>query len=92
MKIKRMVYTKDNGDISTREVIVVSAPRENYLVYDVTKLSEDQVKILLHYLNSIEEYREETFAELASVTGIRQNALWRSFKPGGIEWETEDEI
>jgi uncharacterized membrane protein YvbJ len=91
-KIKRMTYTKDNGDVSEREVIVVSAPKENYLVYDVSKLNDEERKFLLHYLDSIDAYRDETFAELTSVTGIRQTSLWRSFKPGGIEWEQEDEI
>ena len=90
MKIKSMVYTKENGEESNRDIIVVSAPRDNYLVYDVTKLNEKEREILLHYLDSIESYRDETFAELTSVTGIRQNALWRSFKPEGIKWITED--
>lgn len=89
MKIKHMTYTKDNGEVSEREVIVVSAPRDNYLCYDVTKLDDNGKKMLEHYLNSIETYRQETFAELTSVTGIRENTLWRSFKPKGIEWSTK---
>jgi len=92
MKIKSMTYTKDNGEVSTRDIVIVSAPRENYLVYDVSKLNDEERKLLTHYLDSIEQYRTETFAELTSVTGIRENALWRSFKPGGIEWNKEDEI
>lgn len=91
MKIKSMTYTKESGEVSNRDVIIVSAPRENYLCYDVTKLDDKERGMLIHYLDSIEAYRDETFAELKSVTGIRQNALWRSFKPGGIEWDKEND-
>lgn len=87
MKIRSMTYTKDNGDVSEREVIVVSSPRENYLVYDVTKLNEKQRELLEHFIDSIDTYTDATWSELTSVTGIRQNNLWRSFKPGGINWE-----
>ena len=92
MKIKHMKYTKDSGKVSERDVLIVSAPRDNYLCYDVTSLDENERIILKHYLDSIEVYRDETFEELKSITGIRQSNLWRSFKPGGIEWEIEDEI
>ena len=86
-----MTYTKDSGEVSERDVVVVSAPRENYLCYDITNLDDNERTILKHYLDSIEVYREETFEELKSITGIRLNALWRSFKPGGIEWGHEDD-
>lgn len=91
MKIKRMTYTKDNGEVSRRAVIVISAPRDNYLCYDITNIGEKERKILEHYLDSIDVYRDETFEELKSITGIRQNALWRSFKPEGIEWEKDND-
>ena len=91
-KIKRMTYTKDSGEVSEREVIIVASPRDKYLVYDVTKLTEAEKGWLLKYMKEIDTYRDETFEELKSITGIRQNALWRSFKPEGIEWETENEI
>lgn len=90
-QIKSMTYTKDNGDVSERDVVVISSPRENYLVYDVTSLSQDERTMLLHYLESIEAYRDETMEELKSVTSIRQEKLWRSFKPDGIKWKTEEE-
>lgn len=91
MVIKSITYTKDNGEVSERDIIVVSGPKENYLCYDVTKLSVEEREILQHYLDSIEQYREDTMAELTSVTGIRQNTLWRSFKPSGIQWKEFDE-
>ena len=90
-KIKSMTYTKDNGEVSERDIIVVSAPRDNYLCYDVTELSKEERAVLAHYLHSIDGFIEETFAELTSITGIRREKLWRSFKPGGIQWKEFDE-
>ena len=91
-KLKCMKYTKDNGETSIREVIPVSAPRENYLVYDVSKMSQEHREILLTALRQVEEYRDNAIADFELLTGIKQSSLWRSFKPGGIEWEIEDEI
>ena len=89
-KLKYMTYTKDNGDISQREVVVVSAPRQNYLVYDVTKLSNEEVNILLEALDVAEEHRDSALKHFELLTGLKQSSLWRSFKPGGIEWDNED--
>ena len=82
-----MAYTKDNGDVSNREVIVVSAPRDNYLVYDVTKLTEKQIWCLKENITNIEDYSNHQYAEFKAATGININSLWRSFKPGGIDWK-----
>ena len=86
-----MKYTKANGDISIRQVIVVSNPRDNYLMYDVTKLSQKELDVLLLTLEQTEEFRDNAISDFELLTGIKQAALWRSFKPEGIEWETEDD-
>lgn len=91
-KTRRMYYTKASGEKSMRDIIIVSRPRDNFLCYDVSNLTEDQLKYLEAALAEIEVYRTECMNEFEDVTGIKQNALWRSFKPEGIEWETEDEI
>lgn len=82
-----MIYTKDNGDISNRKVIVVSKPRENYLVYDVTKLTGDQINYFQETLEIIEYNKVHNIQEFEQVTGIKEASLWRSFKPGGIDWK-----
>ena len=86
MKIKRFVYSKENGDVSNRHVIIVSEPRENFLVYDMSDLTEDQIVYLEKALKEAEDYRDDCLVEFEQVTGIKINDLWRSFKPGGIEW------
>ena len=87
-----MTYIKANGDYSRRQVIVISEPRENYLVLDVSKLTPTDAELLSEYLDHVEEARTEFISEFEVITGIKYNSLWRSFKPGGIEWEQEDEI
>lgn len=91
MKIRKMVYTKDSGDISLRRIVIVSEPRENYLTYDISDFTSEQTAMFKHYLESIDAYREETLKEFQDVTGIKISGLWRSFKPGGIEWVEEND-
>ena len=91
-RLQHCTYTKTNGETSERELIIVSQPRANYLVYDVTKLSEKELEVLLDALEQTEEFRDNAMKDFELITGIKQNSLWRSFKPEGIEWTTENEI
>lgn len=91
MKIKSMVYTKDSGDKSERDVIVVSAPRNNYLCYDVTNLSYEDREVLISALYEAETCRDNCIADFELVTGQRQSTLWRSFKPEGIDWVLDND-
>lgn len=92
MKIRRMTYTKDNGEVSNRLVIVVAEPKDNYLTYDISDFTDEEIKMIRHYLTSIDEYREETLKEFEDITGKKISSLWRSFKPGGVEWDEKDDF
>lgn len=89
--IRHMRYTKDNGETSERDVIVVSYPKVNHLMYDVTSLTDKERNVLINALAAAEEARDNAIAKFEVLTGIKQSSLWRSFKPEGIEWVTEDE-
>ena len=91
-ELRSMLYTKDNGDSSKREVLIVAEPRVNYLMLDVTKLSNADLDILKEVYKFSDEYRDNAIADFELLTGIKHSSLWRSFKPEGIEWNTEDEI
>lgn len=91
MKIRRMTYTKENGDRSDRLVAVMSEPRQNLLALDLSKLTPTEVAYFRQMMDEIETYRGECHSEFEGVTGIQLNSLWRSFKPEGIEWTTEDD-
>jgi hypothetical protein len=86
-----MRYTKDNGETSLREVVVVSEPRANYLVYDVTKLSNKDLDVLRLALEQTEVFRDNALADFDLVSELKLWRLWRSFKPEGIEWIEEDD-
>ena len=92
MKIKRMTYTKDNGEVSNRLVIVVSEPREHYLTYDISDFTDEEIRMINHYLDSINEYREETLKEFEDITGKKIASLWRTFKAKGIQWDERDDF
>ncbi len=69
----------------------MSSPRKNYLMYDVSALSEEALSIFTEALNKAEDYRNNCIADFELVTGIKQANLWRSFKPEGIEWVVQNE-
>lgn len=86
VNLKLMTYTKDNGETSDREVIVVSEPRDNYLMFDVTKLDDDNVDNLIFYLEEIDSFRKQMLKIFEESSEVKISSLWRSFKPEGIEW------
>ena len=90
--IRSMKYTKEDGSSSLRSVVVLSKPREHYLMYDVSKLTTHQREYFLTVLSEMETLQDETIAEFEAVTGLKQKSLWRSFKPEGIEWTDGNEI
>ncbi len=79
--IKTMRYTKNNGEASTRQVLVITRPRKTYLTYDVSNLSEKALEVLLKAHEQIEEFRTNAMLDFELLTGIKQASLWRSFKP-----------
>ena len=89
--VTRIRYTKDDGEMSERRVIVLARPRKNFLMYDVSKLSEEAIDVLLTALNKAEDYKANAMADFELLTEEKQSSLWRSFKADGLEWIDEDE-
>lgn len=87
-KIQNMRYTKDNGESKERKVIVISRPRQNYLMYDVSELSDEALRLLTEAIEISDECRENSMADFELITGVEEKDLWRAFKPDGIEWTT----
>lgn len=90
--VKYMIYTKVGGIDSIRQVIVVAKPRHNYLTYDVTDLSDEHIEQLKICIEEGDKQRDNAMKDFELLTGIKQSSLWRSFKPEGIKWESENEI
>ena len=89
MKHRTFKYTKDNGDESLREVLIVSEARQNHLCYDVSTLDNYQRAYLKHMDEVIKNKRIELEDAFALDTGIDISTLWRSFKPENIEWTND---
>ena len=87
IELKSMTYTKDNGDVSQREVLVIAEPRDNYLTLDVTKVPDDDLDVLVEALVEANKQRDNAYADFELITGLKVSNLWRSFKPGGIDWK-----
>ena len=51
------------------------------------ELTDSQLEYLEAALEEVEIYRNETMAEFEAVSDVKINSLWRSFKPGGIDWK-----
>lgn len=89
MKLKRFFYTKNSGDESDRNCLVVSNPRQNYLMLDVSNLTPEQVDELCNIFDTIEDEKSELLQGWEEEHGVSINSLWRSFKPEGIEWQDD---
>ena len=80
MKIKDFTYTKASGEASERSVLVVSAPKKNYLVVEVGGLNIEEVQSINNVFNEIEDFRRE------KMDSIKDLVTWKTFKPEGIKW------
>ena len=89
-KRRWFIYTKDNGDMTERDALVVAEPRTLYLAIDMTKLPEGAADALVHLFESAEDYKEELLSEWEKEYDVIFRNLWRSFKPAGIEWTDEN--
>ena len=72
-------YTKANGDVSDRSLVVLRRPSANYFGIDVTQANEDTVEALVEFLEQQKSHLENELAEL----GLRLN--YRTFKEEGVE-------
>ena len=76
--INKIRYTKDNGEVSERLVLVISKPQKNYLTLDFSEWSPEDVSEFMDQLNSLDKARSSLF----DAAGVK----WRNFKPENIEW------
>ena len=75
--VQKATYTKDNGEVSDREIIVLSRPVTNIMALDVTKL-DDHSKLALS--GFITKQKEDLNAKLKEL-----GAEWKAFKPDGLK-------
>jgi len=80
MKLKNFTYEKDNGEISERTALIIKEPQKNYLMMDLSDLSEEDQQDIFEVMEAVNLYKEEMLG------GISDLIKWRTFKPEGITW------
>jgi hypothetical protein len=76
-EIQYATYTRDNGEVSDRVIIILSEPSNYIMALDLTKIDKaDQTKVREFLLTQKQEL--QTF-----LTGIK--AEWKQFKPAGLK-------
>lgn len=78
IKYKKFTYTKTNGEVSERKVLLIAKPSKNYLCLDVENLTNEEVLYLQEELKRFDESRQILINEF--------DTQYKSFKPEGIEW------
>ena len=72
-------YTKKNGDVSDRNLVVLRKPSETYFGVDVTDANKETVDTLVEFLEQQKSHLENELAEL----GLRFK--YRTFLKEGME-------
>jgi hypothetical protein len=84
--IRKFIYTKDTGKTSERSAIIITPPRDNYLMLDVSDLNTVEVQELREALAAADKNREEV------LDSVQDLIKWRSFKSEGITWTDKIEV
>jgi hypothetical protein len=90
MKLTEFTYTKENGDVSERALLVTQQPRTNIAGFDVTKMPESDFAA---FITEYETLTERHMAELAEVTAkydLTHN--YRQFIPARMSEVTTEQI
>lgn len=73
MEIKSFKYTKANGDVSNRDVLVITNPSNMVRGIDITELpDEDQVQLASDVSKAYDEFLKKT-AEIYEHYDVRRN-------------------
>lgn len=73
MEIKSFKYTKANGDVSRRDVLVITNPSNMLRGMDITELSDEaQVELANEVSKAYDEFLQKT-AEIYEAFDVRRN-------------------
>ena len=88
MKLTEFTYTKKNGDVSRRAVIVVSEPNKFLQGIDVSDLDNDDLAQFVCELRAIEKQYQAQRAELFANFDLTYS--FRQFDTNGITDQSVD--
>lgn len=72
--VRKICYTKEDGSVSERDVIIISEPSVNVKALEVTGLPAEKIELIQEELN---EHAESLKALEVS---------WKSFKPNNLKY------
>jgi len=84
MKLANFTYTKSDGSQSERATIVIKHPQKNYLMLDLSDLTEAEQETVIHVMEDVEYNKNDAMSQIGDLI------KWRTFKPEGIEWHNND--
>lgn len=88
--IKDFTYTKENGDVSDRVVVLLSQPSNNMLGIDITHLDEEESDNFIEEFKELKLAQRAQEAELLDKHDLKHN--YRSFKLSGVSNITHTEL
>ena len=79
MKFIEFKYTKDNGDISSRALVVTQEPTDLFSGIDVTELPELEFEQFTREMRELKNRQHEEMLELVAKHDLKHN--YRQFTP-----------
>lgn len=79
MKLSEFTYTKANGDVSKRAVIVTNEPQKLMSGFDVTELDHDELEAFISAYREMKNRHAEEVQKLINEHDLKYN--YRQFKP-----------
>jgi hypothetical protein len=80
MKLMQFMYTKTNGDISERAIIVTQEPTNLVGGIDVSELPETEFEVFTREMRELKNRQHEEMLELIAKHDLKHN--YRQFTPG----------
>ncbi len=90
MELKTFIYTKANGAVSERELVVLSKPNSNYFGLDVTEMHEDNFAEFAEKFNALKTLHDKQMRELQEEYGLTYSG--KAFKPELMSNESSEWI
>lgn len=83
MKLVEFQYTKQNGDVSQRAVVVTHEPQQNLGGIDVTQLGDDDFVAFIDEYRAIKNRQHEELMQLMQKHDLKHN--FRQFIPNKMQ-------
>lgn len=88
MELKRFTYTKDNGEATYRELVVISKPNPNFYGVEVTEMTPSEFTKFAEQYNALQTKYQAEMDTLLNDYGLKYSR--KAFKPERISEAASD--